>query len=72
MILMEKSDLQLLETNIDELIQTCKKLANENQSLHESKAILSLEHAALLDKNAQARTRIKAMIARLKSMEINI
>jgi cell division protein ZapB len=69
---MEKSDfLQSLEARIDALIQTCKKLADENQSLRESQNNLTSAHAALLEKNALARSRIEAMIARLKSMEVN-
>ncbi|OAD22539.1 hypothetical protein THIOM_001653 [Candidatus Thiomargarita nelsonii] len=69
---MEKSDfLQSLEAKIDALIQTCQQLAKENQSLRESQTNLSSAHAALLEKNALARSRIEAMIARLKSMEVN-
>ncbi|MCK5717014.1 MAG: TIGR02449 family protein [Thiomargarita sp.] len=69
---MEHADLQSLETKIDTLIKICKQLADENKSLIESKNNLGVEHAALLDKNTQARTRIEAMITRLKSMEITI
>ncbi len=68
---MENTDLQSLEAKIDTLIQTGKQLANENQSLRKKQANLMSEHTALLEKNALARTRIEAMIARLKSMEIN-
>ncbi|KHD05465.1 hypothetical protein PN36_04925 [Candidatus Thiomargarita nelsonii] len=69
---MEKSDfLQSLEAKIDALIQTSQQLAEENQSLRESQTNLSAAHAALLEKNALARSHIEAMIARLKSMEVN-
>ncbi|RKZ72860.1 MAG: TIGR02449 family protein [Candidatus Parabeggiatoa sp. nov. 1] len=67
---MEKLDLQLLEARIDALIQTCKQLADENNALRENKANLISERATLLEKNTVARTRIEAMIARLKSMEV--
>jgi len=67
---MEKPEFLLpLEAKVDALIQTCKQLAEENKALRESQANLISERAALLEKNAIARTRIETMIARLKSME---
>jgi cell division protein ZapB len=67
---MEKSDfLKPLEAKVETLIETCKQLAEENSALRESQANLISERAALLEKNAIARTRIETMIARLKSME---
>ena len=66
---MGKSDLQALEAKIDALIQLCEQLVEENQTLRENQANLMSERAALLEKNTLARTRIEAMIARLKSME---
>ena len=68
---MENYDLQLLEAKIDALIQTCKQLADENQSLRKNEANLMSKHSALLEKHTLARTRIEAMITRLKSMEAN-
>jgi len=68
---MENSDLQLLEAKIDALIQTCKQLAYENQSLRQNEANLMSKQSALLEKHTLARTRIEAMITRLKSMEAN-
>ncbi|EDN71048.1 conserved hypothetical protein [Beggiatoa sp. PS] len=68
---MNKPDLQSLNVKIDALIQLCQQLSEENQALHESQTNLMSERATLLEKNALARTRIEAMIARLKSMEAN-
>ncbi|OQY49476.1 MAG: TIGR02449 family protein [Candidatus Parabeggiatoa sp. nov. 2] len=67
---MEQSNLHSLEARIDVLIQLCKQLAEENKALRESQTHLMSERAALLEKNALARTRIEAMITRLKSMEV--
>jgi cell division protein ZapB len=67
---MEQSDLYSLEARIDALIQLSKQLAEENQTLRETQANLMSERAALLEKNALARTRIETMITRLKSMEV--
>ncbi|MDM8560243.1 TIGR02449 family protein [Candidatus Parabeggiatoa sp. HSG14] len=69
---MEKSNyLQSLETKIDTLIHLCKQLTDENKALRESQTHLMSERAALLEKNTLARTRIEAMVARLKSMEVS-
>ncbi len=68
----EKPNLQVLEAKIDILIHTCKQLTEENQVLRESQANITSERAVLLKKNAMARTRIEAMIARLKSMEMDV
>ncbi len=68
---MEKSDLQLLEIKIDELVNICKQLTEENRSLRENQAHLKSANTALLEKNTLACTRIEAMIARLNAMEVN-
>ena len=62
-------DLKTLEFRVDELIQLCHQLKNENQALREQQALLMAERAHLLEKNELARSRIEAMIQRLKSME---
>lgn len=66
---MELSELQALEAKIDILIDTCEQLAVENQTLRESQRNLLSERDQLLEKTALARTRIEAMIVRLKAME---
>ncbi len=63
-------DFQNLEQQVDELLQHCVRLADENESLRIQQQNLLLERTALLEKNALARTRIKSMIERLKAMEI--
>ncbi len=69
---MEKLAVQSLEAQIDALIQICNQLADENRALRENQTHLMTERATLLEKNALARNRIEAMIARLKSMEMGI
>jgi len=69
---MEKLDLQSLEAQINALIQICNQLADENRALRETQVHLMTERTDLLEKNAIARSRIEAMIARLKSMEVGI
>ena len=48
---------------------TVHQLKEENRSLRTRQDTLSAERSALLQKNEQVRTRVEAMIGRLKSME---
>jgi cell division protein ZapB len=63
-------DLQALETQVDELIQTCDQLTDENRALRDQQSSLVAERAGLIEKSELARSRVEAMIARLKAMEI--
>ena len=67
---MDTPELRALEAKIDELVRTCAQLADENHALREQQANLMAERAALIEKSELARSRVEAMIARLKSMEI--
>jgi cell division protein ZapB len=59
----------VLEKRVDDLIRLCDQLREENRVLRESQESLNAERAALLEKNEKARSRIEAMISRLKAME---
>lgn len=63
------AQLQLLAARVDELAERSRRLIDENRSLRQQQEHLAGERAALLAKNEQARTRVEAMIARLKSLE---
>lgn len=54
---------------VDELGDRVRRLSDENRSLRQQQEQLVGERSALLAKNEQARTRVEAMIARLKSLE---
>ena len=56
---------------VDQLIALAQRLAEENRSLRTSQEQLMTERANLLAKNEQARSRVEAMINRLKSLEQN-
>jgi cell division protein ZapB len=60
-----------LETKVERLVDLCRHLAEENRMLHVTHDQLIGERAQLLTKNEQARSRVEAMIHRLKSMEHN-
>jgi cell division protein ZapB len=64
-------DLELtrLARRIDELIATLQHLKDENRALRARHESLAGERAALMHKNEQVRTRVEAMIGRLKTLE---
>ena len=58
-----------LEEQVNELLELCKKLGEDNDELHERIKHLSGERSALLELKEQTRATVEAMITRLKSME---
>jgi len=64
-----ESELRRLEKRIEELIRALSQLKEENRALRQRQDILTAERTALLQRNEQARTRVEAMIGRLKAME---
>ena len=66
-----ETDLKHLERHIDELIDAVNYLKTENSSLRQQKDKLVYERSQLLDKTEMARSRVEAMISRLRSLEIN-
>jgi len=66
---MDDNDLKALERRVDELIRVVERLRDENHSLRESHATLVAERAALIEKSELARSRVEAMVTRLKAME---
>ena len=65
----DSQDLKILESRIDELIESCRRLKSENQSLKSEQNDLSEQHARLMEKTRLARARIETMIDRLKALE---
>ena len=66
---MADNQLKILESKIDELISLCNDLNRENQSLKADSANWINERQSLVDKNDLARTKVQAMLERLKAME---
>jgi len=62
-------ELKDLEDKLDQLIAQYQTVKNENTSLKTKQEVLMMEKAKLLEKTTQARTRVEAMITRLKEME---
>ncbi len=61
--------LRIFADRFDELAVRSQRLIEENRSLRQQQEQLSGERSQLLAKNDQARSRVEAMIARLKSLE---
>ncbi|MFI3155758.1 MAG: TIGR02449 family protein [Methylococcaceae bacterium] len=62
-------ELKDLEDKLDQLIEHYTQVKNENSSLKTKQDSLVREKAKLLEKTTLARTRVEAMITRLKAME---
>ncbi|MET0092849.1 MAG: TIGR02449 family protein [Sedimenticola sp.] len=62
-------DLKRLEVRVDDLIHTVTLLKEENQALRVKQENLMTERTELIEKTELAKTRVEAMISRLKSME---
>ncbi len=61
--------LKKLELRIDELLRTLDRVREENRMLRKQQQDYSSERANLIEKNEVAKSRVEAMINRLKSME---
>ncbi|WP_428353281.1 TIGR02449 family protein [Methyloprofundus sp.] len=62
-------DINELENKLEELIQRYNSVQNENTTLKVKQDELVKEKAKLVEKTNLARTRVEAMISRLKTME---
>lgn len=65
---MTQTNLSTLEAKLNELIQLCEQLHKENQNLRGKEAGWDSERLRLTEKNELARTRVEAMIKRLKNL----
>ena len=66
---MDELDLKKLESRVDDLIKAVDRLQAENKTLRDSQTNLMTERTQLIEKTELARTRVEAMITRLKAME---
>lgn len=66
-----KQELAALGQQVDRLLDAVRRLTEENRSLRHSQEQLASERAGLMARNEQARSRVEAMIQRLKALENN-
>lgn len=64
-----EEELAALSRTLDAVLERLRRLAEENASLRRGRDQMASERAVLLARNEQARTRVEAMIERLKSLE---
>jgi cell division protein ZapB len=62
-------ELQDLETKIDELILLCDELEKKQAVMEADRDTWLQERTRLLEKNELARSKVEAMIMRLKALE---
>lgn len=66
---MANQDLLALEYKVDALIKEYHRLEQENRLFQAEREAWKAERAKLIKQNELARSRVEAMIERLKSME---
>jgi len=64
-----EQELLKLEVRLEELVSSIERLKEENRSLRNQQDSMVSERANLIEKNEMARSRVEAMINRLKAME---
>lgn len=64
-----ETEIARLSHRVDELLAALELLREENRALRQRHESLNNERATLLQKNEQVRTRVEAMIGRLKTLE---
>jgi cell division protein ZapB len=65
------AELRAIRLEVERLVALVQRLGEENRSLRHAQEQLVAERATLVAKSEQARSRVEAMIARLKSLEQN-
>ncbi|NOX75025.1 MAG: TIGR02449 family protein [Gammaproteobacteria bacterium] len=68
---MVDSEFSQLEQRVDELIALVEQLGSENTLMRERQNLLVEERARLIEKAELARSRVEAMLIRLKAMEVD-
>jgi cell division protein ZapB len=68
----QKLDLDLLTLRVEELIRLCERLREENNRLKAVQIQLQAAQTRLADKNELSRTKLESMIARLKTLEVEL
>lgn len=66
---MEETTAAALASRIDDLIALCATLARENQALQREQVAWRAERATLIERNELAKSKIDAMIGRLRSLD---
>lgn len=68
----QKLDLNLLTLRVEELIKLCERLREENSRLKAALTQTQSAQSRLADKNELSRAKLESMIARLKTLEVEL
>jgi len=66
---MSEMDYKALEFKINQLIDLCRTLDAQNKTLMQEKTTWKAERARIVQQKDEARSKVEAMITRLKAME---
>ncbi len=58
-----------LEDQVNELLELCQQLGNDNQELRAQLQSLTSERSNLIESKEKVRVQVESMITRLRSME---
>ena len=58
-----------LEAQVNELLEVCQRLGNDNQELRAQLQTLTSERSSLIESKEKVRVQVESMITRLRSME---
>jgi cell division protein ZapB len=58
-----------LEEQVNELLELCQKLGNDNKDLRAQLQTLTSERSNLIESKEKVRVQVESMITRLRSME---
>ncbi len=64
-------ELKRLDESVNVLLETIQQLKQENVQLRSQQEFLQVERSRLMEKTETARSRVEAIINRLKAMESN-
>ena len=64
-----EKELALLEQRVTSLVEIVERLIRENHSLRTQQESLTTERAGLIEKHNQVRSRVDAIVTRLKALE---
>lgn len=68
----EQLDFDQLASRVEELIQLCERLQEENNRLRAQQSQLQSERTRLAEKNELSRQKVEGMVSRLKSLELEL
>jgi len=66
-----EQELIALESRVEDLIRACGHLKSENRMLRTQQEALNTERSHLIERTEIARSRVEAMIHRLRALEIS-